>query len=146
MPSLSSSVRIAAPLIASLAIAAPLHAQEPASDDSRTTELMGKADSYFHIRRAYTSCRGATGQADIVVCGHHRPDPRYEPPPPPAPADMKSVSLGAATKGAGASVSMRACILQKCPKQLYFIDVAALPEPPPGSDADRIARREMRGR
>lgn len=33
------------------------------------------------------------------------------------------------------------CFLAKCPPPpAYFVDVAALPEAPPGSDADRIAR------
>ena len=33
------------------------------------------------------------------------------------------------------------CFIPPCPKEpVYYIDVAALPEAPPGSDADRIAR------
>tara|TARA_B100000678_G_scaffold260172_1_gene240833 strand:- start:2376 stop:2900 length:525 start_codon:yes stop_codon:yes gene_type:complete len=33
------------------------------------------------------------------------------------------------------------CFIPPCPKDpVYYIDVAALPEAPPGSDADRIAR------
>lgn len=129
-----------------LAIAAPSHAREH-EGDVRAVRRMEQADAYFHIRRAYTSCRAATAQADIVVCGHRRPDPRYAPPEPPAPAEMKTVALGPPPHGAvGVGATMRGCFLQKCPKPLYFIDVAALPEAPAGSDADRIARGEMRGR
>ncbi len=34
-------------------------------------------------------------------------------------------------------------VLNPCPPQVYYFDVTALPEAPPGSDADRIAKGEM---
>lgn len=41
----------------------------------------------------------------------------------------------------GAGVVIRGCFIPPCPKPpALFIDVAALPKAPPGSDADRIAR------
>jgi hypothetical protein len=33
--------------------------------------------------------------------------------------------------------------LGRQPRQLYIIDLKAIPEPPAGSDADRIAKGEM---
>jgi len=41
-------------------------------------------------------------------------------------------------------VTIGICFLQKCPRKRYYIDVSTRPQPPPGSDADKIARGEMR--
>ena len=41
-------------------------------------------------------------------------------------------------------VTFKGCFLPPCPPPpMYFFDVTALPEAPPGSDADKIAKGEM---
>lgn len=41
-------------------------------------------------------------------------------------------------------VVARGCFIPPCPPPpVYYIDIEALPEPPPGSDADKIAKGEM---
>jgi len=41
----------------------------------------------------------------------------------------------------------RGCFIPPCPKgPLYIIDLSQIPLPPPGSDADKIAKGEMRAR
>jgi len=123
----------------------PAHAQEASDGDARAAEMIEEARHYYGVARTVSGCQAATDPDEIVVCARRRPDPRYEPPPPPMPQDAKTVALGAPPVGGGvgAGVSVRGCFLQKCPKPLYFIDLKAIPEPPPGSEADLISRGEM---
>jgi len=138
---------------AGLALAALLGAAPPAlgqqaDGDAHAAEMIETARHYYGVARSVGGCRAATDPDEIVVCARRRPDPRYEPPPPPLPQDAKAIALGAPPMGGGAGVgvSVRGCFLQKCPRPLYFIDVSALPQAPPGSDAERIAKGEMPAR
>lgn len=42
-------------------------------------------------------------------------------------------------------VTIKGCLslVQKCPPPIYYIDLSKIPEAPPGSDADKIARGEI---
>jgi hypothetical protein len=123
-------------------------AEENETVMSETADVVDRARHYFGIARSVTGCSSARTNDEIVVCGIRKPDPRYAPPPPAASPDAKTIALGAPPSGRGAGVGVRikGCILQKCPRELYFIDLNTIPEPPPGSDADKIARGEMRAR
>ncbi len=43
-----------------------------------------------------------------------------------------------------AGVTFQICFLQKCPKKIYYIECPRCRRRRPGSDADKIARGEMR--
>lgn len=107
--------------------------------------MVEKARDYFGVTQARPRC-GAAAPGEVVVCGRPAPNQRLESPEPKVEPDSKAAALGGSpmgSKGAG-GVTMRGCFLQKCPKELLFIDLKALPEPPKGSDADLIAKGEMR--
>jgi hypothetical protein len=123
----------------------PLLAGAP-EDEARAARMIENERHYFDLARPVTGCSSARSNDEIVVCATRRPDPRYDPPPPRRRPDAKAIAFGAppAGRGVGASVTIRGCFLQKCPRKLYFIDLKAIPEAPPGSDAAKIARGEMR--
>ena len=124
--------------------AAPLIAADPDSDAA----TVSKAKRYFGITSAALDCPTAP-DGTIVVCARRRPPPRVDPPERSTTTrpDPKATAYGRSpVPHLGGGVTTRACILQKCPKKLYFFDIKALPEAPPDSDADKIARGEMRAR
>lgn len=106
------------------------------------TQMIEQARDYYGTKVPLQGCDIPTMSDEIVVCGHRRPDPRYEEVAPQAPTDMKAVAFGAPPMGGGvgAGVAITGCFLQKCPKKLYFIDLKAIPEPSPGTEADLIAK------
>lgn len=110
--------------------------------------MIEDARTYYGTKQPLRGCQAAGEPDEIMVCGHVRPDPRYEKVAPPRFDRAKMAAFGAPPVGGGVggSVTVRGCFLQKCPKPLYIIDLKAIPEPPPGSDADLIARGEMRDR
>ncbi|HSQ94467.1 MAG TPA: hypothetical protein VLM18_00005, partial [Croceibacterium sp.] len=86
----------------------------------------------------------ATGD-EIVVCARNEdPATQYVPSntdrgdPDDGVAHAPNVS--SLPSCAGASMCSR---IGKQPRQLYIIDLKAIPEPPAGSDADKIAKGEM---
>jgi hypothetical protein len=98
------------------------------------------------VARAALDCPQAS-DGTIVVCGRRLPPPRLDPSDRPTTMrpDSKMTGLGSPPIPLRQpSVTFAICFLQKCPKKLYFFDISALPEPPPGSDADKISRGEMR--
>ena len=122
--------------------AAPLHAGEPDKPPT-ANQIIAHARDYFGIADPEKSCGETLPDGVIVVCARPKPPPsRYEEVKPYAQPDPKMIALGAPPvgHGVGAGVSIRGCFLQKCPKDLYFFDISALPEPAPGTDADKIAK------
>lgn len=119
-----------------------------ADADARAAQMIEDSRTYYGTKQPLRSCQAAAEPDEIVVCAHVRPDPRYEKVTPPRFDRAKMTAFGAPPVGGGVggSVTVRGCFLQKCPKPLYIIDLKAIPEPPPGSDADLIARGEMRDR
>ncbi len=112
--------------------------------DAKAAAMVEQTKDYFGTRVARRGCEGPSDTGEIVVCGYRRPDPRFERPEAPQTNDSKMVAMGAppAGGGVGGSVTVRGCFLQKCPKPLYFIDMKAIPEPAPGSEAYAIAHGE----
>ncbi|WP_225207445.1 hypothetical protein [Novosphingobium huizhouense] len=91
------------------------------------------------------SCAAGAGDA-IVVCGANPENARQK---------LDSVApLGAGRTADGAPRAPDVSGLADCskgcigfgrvPPPMYYFDIAALPAPPAGSDADRIARGEIR--
>jgi hypothetical protein len=134
-------------LLACLTFSAATKAQE-LDADARAAQMIEDSRAYYGTKQPLRGCQAAAEPDEIVVCAHVRPDPRYEKVAPPRFDRAKMTAFGAPPVGGGVggSVTVRGCFLQKCPRPLYIIDLKAIPEPPPGSDADLIARGEMRDR
>lgn len=132
--------------LAWLAVAAtPLSAADPDGDATVITNTK----QYFGITSAELDCPPTPADGAIVICAKRRATPRVDPPERSTTTrpDPKATALGSSpVPHLGGGVKIGACFLQKCPKKLYFFDITALPEAPPGSDADKIARGEMRAR
>lgn len=82
---------------------------------------------------------GATGETSPRYSSNEEAEDRY------AAATMGPMPVDVESRGLvpmiGAGVIIRGCFIPPCPKPpALIVDVAALPEAPPGSDADRIAR------
>jgi len=90
-------------------------------------------------------CAEATGD-EIVVCAKHE-DPKTQHVPSNTDSGDTYDGVPHAPNVSGlpdcAGATVCAQHLGKQPRQLYIIDLKAIPEPPSGSDADKIARGEM---
>lgn len=153
----ASARRIAAWLVVVLAAIAPLAAgaqdvaPAPARalpEEDHSVETIAEASRNLGLGQRFSSCHAVTMRDEIVLCGHRAPDPRYAPLDAPRAPDAKALALGAPPVGHGVGVgaTMRGCFLQKCPKDFYIIDLAAIPVAAPGSDADKISKGEMPAR
>jgi hypothetical protein len=85
---------------------------------------------------------GVDTDSGITVCGFEDPE-HYRlqgegNDPGAAAKDKKGVHV------VPGGLTARACLLQKCPKELYLIDLKSIPIAPAGSDADKISKGEMR--
>jgi hypothetical protein len=135
------SIKMLMPCLA-LPLAVPLHAGEP--DKPLTArQIAAQTRDFFGFKDPDRNCSETQPDGVIVVCARPKAPPsRYEEVKPYARPDSKMIALGAPPvgHGVGAGVTIRGCFLQKCPKDLYFFDIAALPEPAQGTDADKIAK------
>ena len=90
-------------------------------------------------------CAEATGD-EIVVCARHE-DPKTQYVPSSTDSGDPNDGVPHAPNVSGlpdcATATVCAQHLGKQPRQLYIIDLKAIPESPPGSDADKIAKGEM---
>lgn len=128
-----------------LSVAAPAFAADP--DDAQVTTVT-QAKQYYGITSEDLECPPSPVDGAITVCGKRKASPRIDPPDRDTTAgrsDAKMTGLGSPPiPSRTPSVTIGICFLQKCPTKPYYIDVSALPKAPPGSDADKIARGEMR--
>ncbi|MDE2563396.1 MAG: hypothetical protein KGL48_14230 [Sphingomonadales bacterium] len=87
------------------------------------------------------------GQGQIVVCGDNEENARQKLPITVPPDTSKTTADGAprAPNVSGLpDCSKGGCIgFGHVPPPVYYFDIKALPEAPPGSDADKIAKGEM---
>jgi hypothetical protein len=98
------------------------------------------------VPRKVETCDEASGN-EIVVCARTE-DPKTQYVPSDADsgvADDGGVPRAPDVSGLPSCAGATVCAqhLGRQPRQLYIIDLKAIPEPPPGSDADRIARGDM---
>jgi hypothetical protein len=135
--------------------AAPAMAQDAGAvneADRAVAERMMSSGGRLTRNRSRSDCLNSTRQGEIVVCA---PDDGQFRVPSTAESDPGSdqalndgqlhtpdvagggIFRGKATMGGG-------CILGSCPPQFYIIDLSTIPLAPAGSDADKIARGEMR--
>ena len=89
---------------------------------------------------------------EIVVCADQRKNERERLPLRDELDSAKSTSGGVPAtpdvhgiRQIPGGISIKGCFLPPCPPPpMYFFDIASLPEAPEGSDADLVARGEMR--
>jgi hypothetical protein len=137
-----------------LMLTAPALAQaDPDTLDAKVTERLDQAKSAYGVPDPRLRCRPTPGSDEIVVCVDRGEDQRV---PSTARSDPDSREGRRALDGNIPSAPDVASI--KCrkgadgvcrgnfggaPTPVYYADVTKLPEAPPGSDADKIAKGEV---
>ncbi|MBO0749804.1 MAG: hypothetical protein J2O44_05170 [Porphyrobacter sp.] len=101
---------------------------------------------YSAVPPKQVECPQTTGD-EIVVCARHE-DPATQYVPSDTDSGVPSddgVPRAPNVSGLPDCATATVCAqhLGKQPRQLYVIDLKAIPEPPAGSDADKIAKGEM---
>ena len=131
------------------AFALPAWAQNAESDKDRAVQAALSAQKATTDLRDKRCVLGNASGDEIVVCAPRDPDKdRY-----PGREELesaKSVRDGLPRapdlepKYPKGQVSIKGCFIPPCPPPaMIFIDVKALPEAPPGSDADKVAKGEI---
>jgi hypothetical protein len=115
-------------------------AQEAASASPTAEQLIETAREVLRPREVRGPCRAPEGN-EIVVCAPDADELRVEPSP---NAGTGGNPRAPDTFGIppGGTVVVRGCFLQACPRPMPpLIDLKAIPEAPPGSDAARYAEQ-----
>ena len=123
--------------------------------DRRVAEMLAAEQSLYLPQRPAEDPRCA-GQVDgeIVVCGRRTDSSRYR-----VPSAIDEAPLSAAATRTGVPHVAQSLVtnLPDCspghgcisggwaPPPVYYFDMTKIPDPAPGSDADKIAKGEMRG-
>lgn len=149
--------RNCAPIVvafASLIFTAPALAQEAgdtSAKDREIAEMMLRSQGTYSTTRSRAQCYERAASGEIVVCAQDESQFRAQ-----STADANPLSAQALNDGSirppdlepkyPGFTAARGCFIPPCPKgPAYFVDLEAIPEAPPGSDADLIARGEKRG-
>lgn len=134
----------------------PALAQDASSasqDDRAIAEKMLGAGGRITPDKSRNACLRTIRQGEIVVCA---PEPEQFRVPSTAEDDPTGAAgtddgrlhtPDVAGKGIfkGKSTMSGMCLIPPCPKaQPYIIDLSSIPEAPAGSDADKIAKGELR--
>lgn len=127
-----------------LAAAAAAASQAPAVTADQAMAVEKALVSPAPPRRT-VDCPQASGR-EIVVCGRREEDPAKQYVPSDidsgVPDDLPQVPPVTMLPSCAAA-TVCAQHLGPKPRQLYIIDLKAIPEPPAGSDADRMAKGEI---
>ena len=107
-------------------------------------EVLERARTFYSLEQETAQvCLEASGE-EIVVCGESVDPERYRVP---SPTDLGRTDDGIprAPNVSGLPDCSRATCIRvgRQPRQVNLIDLDAIPEAPPGSDADKIAKGEM---
>ena len=132
-------------------LAAPLLAQSvDPGPDPQVAERLAAARAKLGVETVQDRCRSARKSGEIVVCVDRGEDLRV---PSTADSDPSSLAARRALNNGvprapqldrGSCKGQPGCMIGGwAPPQIYVIDLAAIPEAPEGSDADKIAKGEM---
>lgn len=136
-------------LLAALTLATPLAAQAPAQPVTAEQALADAKAAYGPPdTRAQSRCPPQQAGAEIVVCAELEEQSQFRVE---SSGDLDPTGAGARGGGPRAPdvghvyppgmVSVSGCFIPPCPPPMpKIIDLKAIPEAPPGSDADRVAR------
>ena len=133
-----------------LALPGLVHAQsDPDALDAKVAERIDQAKSVYGVPDPRLRCRPTPGSDEIVVCVDRGEDQRVDrgPPDPNSLEGRRALNGGvprAPQFDRGSCKGQPGCITGGwAPPLVYYVDVTALPEAPPGSDADKIAKGEV---
>jgi len=133
---------LAQQLPAASAAAAPVAGNDDISAEQRAAIAQRLLTPTYRPRCDESGADGA-----IVVCGHNEENARQKLPLPSTPDSSRTTGDGVprAPNVSGLPDCSRGCIgFGGVPPPMYYFDITALPPPPAGSDADRIAKGEIR--
>lgn len=134
-----------------LVMASPAYAQESTEVlDQKVAERLDMARQAYGVPDPRLRCRPKPGSDEIVVCVDRGEDQQVErdAPAPNTLEGRRALDGGiprAPQFDRGSCRGQPGCVTGGwAPPPVYYIDMKAIPEPPPGSDADKIAKGEMR--
>lgn len=126
-------------------------AQGPTDDlDQKVAERIEQSRAVYGVPDPRMRCRPKPGTDEIVVCVDRGEDQQVDrgAPDPNTLEGRRALNGGiprAPQLDRGSCRGQPGCITGGwAPPPVYYIDMKAIPEPPPGSDADKIAKGEMR--
>jgi hypothetical protein len=131
-----------------LAQAATQTAGPPSPDelDRKVAERLAQTSAVYGVPDPRLRCRPQPGSDEIVVCVDRGEDQQVDRTPP----DPNSLEgRRALNNGVPRAPQFDKGYCKECPHfgsvpaPVYYIDMKAIPEPPEGSDADKIAKGEM---
>lgn len=133
--------------LALTALAAPTQAQsDPDALDAKVAERLDRAKAAYGVPDPRLRCRPRPGSDEIVVCVDRGEDQRVDRG---APDPNTLEGRRALDNGVPRAPQFDKGHCPECPHfgwappPVYYTDVSKLPEAPPGSDADKIAKGEM---
>ena len=136
-------------LVLALNLAGPALAQSgPDALDHKVAERIEAAKAVTGVPDPRTRCRPKPGSDEIVVCVDRGEDQQVDraPPDPGTLEGRRALNNGiprAPQFDHGSCRGKPNCIVGGwAPPPVYYVDVTKLPEAPPGSDADKIAKNE----
>ena len=139
--------KIAVGMAAALMLAAPARAQtDPDTLDAKVAERLDQAKAAYGVADPRLRCRPTPGSDEIVVCVDRGEDQRVERG---APDPNSLEGRRALNGGVPRAPQFDKGYCAECPHfgsvppPVYYTDVSKLPQAPPGSDADKIAKGEM---
>lgn len=128
---------------------AALAQTDPDTLDAKVAERLEQAKSVYGVPDPRLRCRPKPGSDEIVVCVDRGEDQRVDrEPPDPNTLEGRNALNGGVPRAPqfdrGSCRGQPGCITGGwAPPPVYYVDVTALPEAPPGSDADKIAKGEI---
>ncbi len=134
-----------------LLLPAPAQAQDSSEElDRKVAERIEQSRAIYGVPDPRLRCRPKPGSDEIVVCVDRGEDQKVDrtAPDPNTLEGRRALDGGiprAPQFDRGSCRGQPGCVTGGwAPPPAYYIDMEAIPEPPPGSDADKIAKGEMR--
>ena len=130
-----------------LAPSVALAQSDPGDMDRRVAERIEQSRAVYGVPDPRLRCRPKAGSDEIVVCVDRGEDQQVDRG---APDPNTLEGRRALNGGVPRAPQFDRGYCPECPHfgsvppPVYYIDMKAIPEPPPGSDADKIAKGEMR--